>query len=931
MVGKLFSVFMFLCSVFNLYAQELPPVSVYTPEEYGAENQNWSISQSENKHVYIANNKGLLTFDGATWRLYNTPNNTILRSVKVIGDKVFTGFYNDFGFWEKNENDELVYQSLTDDLDLLVDEQFWHIEALEGWVVFQSLQRIYLYHLETKSYKVISSKTQFINLYKLGNSLYYQEANIGLFKLIKGVPVLISDLGKLKHNAVVGVHTIKDKLIIITDNKGVYYVDGHGLKVWSDGLNKGLSGKTFYSSIQVQNGDLVLGSIANGVFIIDQKGNIKNNINKLKGLSNNTVLTLFQDAEHNIWLGLDDGINVIDFDSPYSVYQDAKGVIGTIYTSKVYHGRIYIGTNQGLFYRSLHKGVDFELIKGTEGQVWCLKVLNDELFCGHNLGTFLITRDEATALGNIMGVWKIEKLNDHQFIQGTYSGLYVFEKTDQKWGLKNKIKGFKVSSRYFEFLGDTTIFVNHEYKGVYKLTVDKDLTQVSNVAILNNLSKGLHSALLKYKKDILYAFRDGVFKYQKKQNKFVKDTLLSAYSSSNKYISGVLAQTSKAAGLWGFTKNNVVSIKEGGLSVKPIITTIPVPLKLRKGARGFENIEELSNNKYFLGNTNGYTVVDLARIHQEQEHVVNITQVQNSSIESSLGVSVSKKGVFVNEFNNLKIYCSVPLFNKYKKIDFQYQLERNGKMKSVSDWTTINTIDYIDLQYGNYVLYVSAKVDGKKTNNVAVYTFKVNRPWYLSTPMFIAYFLFLIIVSFIIHTGYNKYYNIQKRKLLVKKQRELLVQKLENDKRLTLLENQKLEQDVTLKSKELASSTMSIVKKNELLNSIKEELLKGEQKGIKNVIKIIDQNLNNEDDWQLFQEAFNNADKDFIKKIKRTHSSLTSNDLRLCAYLRLNLSSKEIAPLLSISPKSVEVKRYRLRKKMNLSAKQNLSDYILSV
>ena len=81
----------------------------------------------------------------------------------------------------------------------------------------------------------------------------------------------------------------------------------------------------------------------------------------------------------------------------------------------------------------------------------------------------------------------------------------------------------------------------------------------------------------------------------------------------------------------------------------------------------------------------------------------------------------------------------------------------------------------------------------------------------------------------------------------------------------------------------------------------------------------------------MFQEAFNNADKKFLKKIKSKHAELTPNDLRLCAYLRLNLSSKEIAPLLNISPRSVEVKRYRLRKKMNLPHDTNLTNYIIEI
>ena len=125
---------------------------------------------------------------------------------------------------------------------------------------------------------------------------------------------------------------------------------------------------------------------------------------------------------------------------------------------------------------------------------------------------------------------------------------------------------------------------------------------------------------------------------------------------------------------------------------------------------------------------------------------------------------------------------------------------------------------------------------------------------------------------------------------------------------------------------------MSIVKKNELLNTIKKELLASDnEEESKSVIKILDKNLNPKKDWELFSQAFNNTDKDFLKKIKSKHLKLTPNDLKLCAYLRLNLSSKEIAPLLNISVRSVEIKRYRLRKKLNLEHEDGLVEYILSI
>ena len=163
-------------------------------------------------------------------------------------------------------------------------------------------------------------------------------------------------------------------------------------------------------------------------------------------------------------------------------------------------------------------------------------------------------------------------------------------------------------------------------------------------------------------------------------------------------------------------------------------------------------------------------------------------------------------------------------------------------------------------------------------------------------------------------------------------QSQLELKEIEKKQALMSIENEKLSQDIDGKNRELAISTMSMIKKNQFLSKIKSDLKEAESSSkISSVIKVIDRHLNNQDDWKFFEEAFNNADKDFLKKVKNYHPSLTNNDLRLCAYLRLNLSSKDIAPLLNISLSSVEIKRYRLRKKMNLSRNEGLTDHLLSL
>src|SRR5690606_16962613 len=206
------------------------------------------------------------------------------------------------------------------------------------------------------------------------------------------------------------------------------------------------------------------------------------------------------------------------------------------------------------------------------------------------------------------------------------------------------------------------------------------------------------------------------------------------------------------------------------------------------------------------------------------------------------------------------------------------------------------------------------------------------RPWTLSNVALLAYALGLVLLFFLVHRIYKRYYRKKQESLIARSQKELERRNLQEKERIAQILNEKLKDEIENKNRELAISTMSILKKNKFLSSLKTQLksIPEKDRTIRSVLREIDRNINSEDDWKFFEDAFNNADKDFLRRIKARHESLTNHDLRLCAYLRLNLSSKEIAPLLNISVKSVEMKRYRLRKKFDLPHPENLTDYILN-
>lgn len=914
-----------------IHSQELPPIQSFEPTDYKAENQNWGISQSNDKLIYVANNKGLLEFNGASWSLYGSPNESIMRSVNVVGDRIYTGCFMEFGFWKKNKTGSLEYTSLSEKIGfpLIEDEEFWNIIALEDLVVFQSLKRIYIYNIKEDTANVIESDMTITKMFNVGETIYFQRMGLGIFKIEYGRDFLVIADDIVKYDEVINVFEDGKDLLILTQNKG-FFRFGNGSLVKSNFTsNEFLSKVSFYDGIQLKNKDFVLGTIANGVIYLDKNGDFKYQINQNIGLANNTVLSLFEDVENNIWFGLDNGISYLNTDGPYRVYNDSRGDIGSIYASAVYEGAIYVGTNQGLFFKKINSNNTFNFIQGTQGQVWSLRIIDETLFCGHNSGTFIVNGGSARKIASIQGTWDISALDQHPnlLLQGNYDGLYVLEKRNDIWNLRNKIEGFNNSSRYFENLGDK-IFVNHEYNGVFEMKVDSTLYQATDV-VIDTTIQGANSGMIKYRGDLLYAYKEGVFKYQNKTNTFVKDTFLSNIYNDEDYESGKLILDYQDDVLWVFTKSNISFVNRDKLTNAPKIKTIPLAKDKRNGILGYENITRIFDDNYLIGTTSGYITIDVNNL------LVKDFQVQIGSVKSSSNLNISKRidltidGEFETEENNISISFYAPEFNKYLKTTYQFQLE--GIYDPWSNWTEDHSVTFENLPYGDYTFRVKGKIGDKISNNSASFSFRIAKPWYMSNAMVLLYLVGFVLCSLALHNIYKVYYKKQQKKLIEKNEYELELVQVQNEKEIIKVKNERLEVEFRSKSKELAASTMSIIKKNELLTKIKDELKKVNDKDtLKPVISIIDKSLKQNDDWELFQEAFNNADSEFLKKIKDTHPSLSPNDLKLCAYLRLNLSSKEVANLLSISPRSVEIKRYRLRKKLNLQHEDNLVNYVLN-
>ncbi len=941
----------------NIKSIGVPYVQNYSKASYQSGNQNWSVTQDEHGIMYFGNASGLLAYDGKYWQLHHMPNGLIVRSVAADKKgKVYVGGFGEFGYWENNRQGFLKYNSLTNLVPKanIPNEEIWKIYVDGEKVIFQSFGSIYTY--SKGRINVVIAPKPFLFLFKINDRYFVEQVNAGLFELHNNHLDYITGSNILGNSGVLSILPYgSNKYLIGTAKNGLFIYDGKQINQWSNQAND------FLKTYQLNNGVIILkkyfayGTILNGIVIIDTLGNVVQHINKSSGLQNNTVLSLYTDGEQNLWAGLDNGIDRIEVNSPLYYYFDKTGRFGTVYSSIIFNKKIYLGTNQGLFYsdwlpganNQLLQSFDFKLIPGSQGQVWDLSLQDGRLLCGHNDGTYQVNGSTITKISSVNGGWTIKKLKDNFLIQGTYTGLVIYKKDGEgNWVFDHKIEGFGEPSRYVEQDSKGRIWVGHAYKGIYKITLSSDLKKVTSVKYYDK-SSGLPGSynvnVFDLDNQIVFSSDSGFCIYDDISNKFYKyqqlNNMLGTFASSNKIIAAIGKK-------YWFINHGRVAIADLSESGKLALDSNRFNTLNGQMVQNYENINLINNSIYLISVDDGFVILNdddalqplkiklpevlIRKVENITDKIVVISENGNGS--GNIEIPFSQ--------NNIRITYSLPYYRQ-AKTKFQYYLE--GYSRQWSDWVTQGQKEFTNLSQGTYRFRVRAKINDANISPVTEYSFIILPPWYSSKLALLFYLLLIILIIYIVRYYYDlklkRHQQFIHDKLDREKEEFLKQEAVANEQQIVKIKNEQLQADLAGKSRELANSAMNLVYKNELLQKISKEITRfkdssGKQLSedqLRRIQKVIDEGMNDERDWNIFESSFNEAHESFFKKLKSGHPDLVPNDLKLCAYLRMNMNSKEMASLLNISLRGVEIRRYRLRKKLNLEHDKNLVEFLIEL
>ena len=913
----------------------------------------WDIAEW-NGWTFLATDEGLWQNLGFYPDFFQLNNRRAVRSVNIDkqNNRIYVGGINEFGFFSPSSTNSLEYVCLSDSIG---DDKYigniWGIYPNENIITVQGDNTIITYDLNTNKHNIINTTDKLDGSELIENILMLATDN-GLKFLMGKTIASIPNADRLKGKRIREILEY-DKGLLIVCSDGVWkYKDQQLNKINLLDKFLGQLGEIF--SADLDGSKLALGSVDKGIGIIDLKTNEFNLYNEENGLASNTIISLNFDETGDLWVGMQYGIAKILLTLPVEKLESNYLSIGSGNVMKLKDNKLFLGTNRGLYSMDFNNAghllskTSLQHIEGLRGPVWGLQNIDENLFVAHDKGLFTISSDgTAQKLGNSSGVWDIQKVigsKDKSYL-GTYSGLSILRKKNGKWTEETSIDGYTSSLYNFVQESPCVVWSNNSELGIDRLTIDTIHNRITGIQTFKEAEDGFPLTgeifLSRIDNDVIFSTSNGIYKYNKDTKKIEKEKEISRLLNEPENVRRI---RKTGGSIYALTDNELLKADPAGILD---MQRIPVNPNYNRPIHDRELIFSLDNDIISYPVKDGYLFYDFSS-NSDNFNLYSPKAIIHRAIVTNTGDSAVYRG----NFASLKHEPTLTYKENSIKIEYGNEDEiRKGTLFSIKlnnePWsipTTTRSKEYTHLSPGKYKFEVKAVTpDGKEAIDSLI--FRITPPWWRSAWMLTIYALLgiFIILSFL--WLLQKRISKRESNLIKEKDKEIANQKEkfrieteEKDRQIEKLERDKIEKEIRHKAQEVANVMLTLSHKNDTLQMVKKgineimALLPGgsseARKALQNLQSKVIVDLRSDDILKRVEEEFDIVHDNYMKKLRTKYPDLTNNELLLCAYLRMDLPTKEIAPLLNISPRGVETMRYRLKKKLELDKEISLVDFL---
>lgn len=926
-------------SVENLHS--IPLRKYFNPSEFGGGIQSWAFDQDSVGFLYVANNKGLLEFDGNSWDMMDVPDCQRVRAVNVVADnKIFVGGQGQIGYFNMTENG-FKFHSLLNLLpkDKQVIAETWKIIEHRDKIYFRTESRLLVYDGEKIVDLDLPGYIQ--QLFKLDNQIIVKIYGAGLFIEREGRFIPIEGSDEIPE-IVTGVPGISKNIFITSTGK--FFV--HEEDSFSQ-IDIPLHDLNITSALALDNGDYAIGTQNSGLYLLNPDLSLRSHLTKNRGLSSRTVKAIYEDGFNNLWVAINNGIDYIELNLPLSLINEDLGLEGTGYAACGFNGKIYFGTSNGLF---TGKGsgqedsmVPYELVRGSDGQVYNLSEVGGDLFLNHNRGAFQIEGDKIEQFHDI-GSWKlISTAVPGLAIGGDYRGMAFFRKKDGQWVYDGLVSDLNESSRVLEYENDSTLWMTHALKGAYRFRFDGNMNlkgQPKRFGQENGFPSDKKISVYSLNDDLVFTSENGIYTFDKSNSEFVPNSFFGKWLG-NKHASEIITDENGAIYYIQDLKMGMLYEEKFGTYKKKsgLFTHINKLIN-----DDLPNITILDEQNVLVGAKEGFILYNPEKKFDNNSpfkviiRSIDIDMKEDTILTIYPGIG---EHVELKRKQSLKFNFTSPYFEGFEDLKYSYRMvPLDDKW---SEWSSEGEMKYPFMPPGDYTFEVKAKNVYQEESETATFSFSVLKPWYLSKWAVLAYiFVGTGIIVFLFfkqkqkHLAESSLITQQSEQALKTKDEKINQISEESKNEIDRLRSEKLKSELNLKNDQLTTITMHLMNTNSFLQSIRDQILafaqsRNDTNEIKGLLKKIDDQISNNNAWDQFEYHFDQVHSGYLKKLSENNVKLSPREIKLASFLRMNMSTKEIADILNISNRGVELARYRLRKKLNLSRDQNLVEYLIDL
>ncbi len=801
----------------------VPKITNFESRDYGYESQNFDIVQSENGLMYFSNVNGILEYDNANWRLIRMNGTPYLD--RDCSRRIYAAGYNQMGYLKQSARGATFVSIINDQFGNV--PQIKNVIALCGEVIFASDTCLYRY--ENEKLSRFRTHQQGLEVFKTGGTLMVWLSGDGLYQYKNGQLILLPEASSFKNYGFRGVTIFQGRIVLKPKRtKGLYVIDGPGVSRMKTRVDALIENSNVTKLHSFRDKYLLVATEIDGVFVLDDEGQLIYHLNKASGLADNHVTDLFVDRDKQLWISTFNGISYVELSSPFTYYNFDERLNVSILSINKLDQRLYFSTNQGVYWVNKDVFKDtltlayadkksmFHKVEDLNVRVKNLVNLKGNLYACTDYGIYIIGKHKAEFIleGNTETILKSNFFQEQYYITGAEGVKIASLKDNGEFYVHGKIQNLDYDIRTIAETSDGYLWLGSNNDGVFKVEINSS-RQTNPLVLHIQRGYGLPDNydwvdVYKTRSGILFSTYQGIFRLSE-ENGFVVDNRLGIdFSDFNRWVYPLVED--RKGNIWfssgeknHYKKNTGVALYQGK-SENYLLKYYPFQLISDK------TIECIfvEGNNVWLGSINGIIRYDQSvKPSEKQNHTCAIRHfsvVQDTAYLKQALFSADDeqhvKPVLNHKQKNIRFEYTAPFYQAGQDVEYQTRLK--GLQDEWSEFTHENFKEYTNLGTGDYVFQVRATNPYGELTTQCEYAFTIRPPIYMEWWAFLLYFVFLASMAYMLMKNKELQHAREKyrlEKIIASRTEELLKQKEQTERLVNRILPKTTVKEITEKGK----------------------------------------------------------------------------------------------------------------------------------